>query len=246
MPCSACTAIAAPVTARGLTRSTHEPTQTARGGRTSRAGGRASPRVCAVLVFLVAGLLTSIFERKQEAKNPYVRLVEVNEDTTDPAAWGMNWAREYDGYQRTAESTQTRYGGSEALPAEKAAALSVAEAHVRRLRVRDRLPRSPRARLHAAGPGADQARHRAAAARLLPALSRLGDPDLSTARRRRRVQGVRGAGQAVVRRGPRRGGQDRIVEPGCGRHDESPSSTPTARTRCAASTVTIRDAWSCG
>jgi len=27
--------------------------------------------------FLVASLLTSIFERKQEAKNPYVRLVEV-------------------------------------------------------------------------------------------------------------------------------------------------------------------------
>ena len=54
-------------------------------------------------MFLIAGLLTSIFERKQEAKNPYVRLVEVNEETTDPAAWGVNWPREYDDYQRTAE-----------------------------------------------------------------------------------------------------------------------------------------------
>src|SRR4026207_28590 len=31
--------------------------------------------VVAVLVFLVTGLLTSIFQRKQEARNPYVRLV---------------------------------------------------------------------------------------------------------------------------------------------------------------------------
>ena len=78
--------------------------------------------VFALVVFLITGLLTSIFQRKQEAKNPYVRLVEVNEETTDPAAWGVNWAREYDDYKRTAESTKTRFGGSETLPAEKAAA----------------------------------------------------------------------------------------------------------------------------
>jgi nitrite reductase (cytochrome c-552) len=78
--------------------------------------------ISALLVFLVAGLLTSIFERKQEARNPYVRLVEVNEETTDPAAWGINWAHEYDDYRRTAETTRTRFGGSEALPAKKAKA----------------------------------------------------------------------------------------------------------------------------
>ena len=78
--------------------------------------------VSALLVFVVAGLLTSIFERKQEARNPYVRLVEVNEETTDPAAWGVNWSREYNDYLRTAEPTKTRFGGSESLPAEKAAA----------------------------------------------------------------------------------------------------------------------------
>jgi nitrite reductase (cytochrome c-552) len=76
--------------------------------------------ISALLVFLIAGLLTSIFQRKQEARNPYVRLVEVNEETTDPAAWGVNWAREYDDYRRTAEATKTRFGGSESLPAEKA------------------------------------------------------------------------------------------------------------------------------
>lgn len=77
---------------------------------------------CAVLIFILAGLLTSIFSRKQDAKNPYVRLVDVSEETTDPAAWGINWSREYDDYKRTAESTRTRFGGSETLPAEKAQA----------------------------------------------------------------------------------------------------------------------------
>ena len=75
--------------------------------------------VFAVLIFVVASLLTSIFERKQEAKNPYVRLVEVGEETTDPAAWGTNWSRQYDDYRRTEEATRTRFGGSDSLPAQK-------------------------------------------------------------------------------------------------------------------------------
>ena len=32
---------------------------------------------------LITGLLVNIFERKTEAREPYVRLVEVTEDTTD-------------------------------------------------------------------------------------------------------------------------------------------------------------------
>jgi nitrite reductase (cytochrome c-552) len=74
---------------------------------------------CAALVALVVALLTNIFERKQEAKNPYVRLVEVAEDTVDSAPWGVNWSREYEGYQRTVDTTRTRFGGSEAMPDEK-------------------------------------------------------------------------------------------------------------------------------
>jgi nitrite reductase (cytochrome c-552) len=71
------------------------------------------------VAFGVAALLTNIFERKQEAKNPYLRLVEVTEETTDPTPWGMNWPRQLDGYRRTAEISRTRFGGSEALPEEK-------------------------------------------------------------------------------------------------------------------------------
>src|SRR4051812_25698206 len=53
---------------------------------------------------LVTGLLVSIFNRKQEAKNPYLKLVNVDENTTDPSVWGTNWPREYDTYQRTADT----------------------------------------------------------------------------------------------------------------------------------------------
>ena len=70
----------------------------------------------------IVALLTNIFERKNEARQPYVRLVEVTEDTTDPAVWGINWPSQYDSYKRTALSTKTRFGGhggSEALPEQK-------------------------------------------------------------------------------------------------------------------------------
>ena len=70
---------------------------------------------------LAVALLTNIIERKHEAKNPYVRLVDVTEETTDAAPWGMNWARQYDDYARTVDVTRTRFGGSEALPEQKIA-----------------------------------------------------------------------------------------------------------------------------
>jgi nitrite reductase (cytochrome c-552) len=66
----------------------------------------------------VAALLVNIFERKSEAKNPWVRLVDVDDNTSDPEPWGMNWPREYDGYQRTVDQTRTRYGGSEGAPSQ--------------------------------------------------------------------------------------------------------------------------------
>ena len=67
----------------------------------------------------LAALLVNIFTRQQEARTPFVRVVEVDETTTDPAEWGKNWPRQYDGYKRTADVTRTRYGGSEAMPEQK-------------------------------------------------------------------------------------------------------------------------------
>ncbi|MBI1321094.1 MAG: ammonia-forming cytochrome c nitrite reductase subunit c552 [Candidatus Hydrogenedens sp.] len=71
---------------------------------------------------LVTALLANISVRKEEAATPFVRLVEVTEDDTDPEKWGVNWPKQYDSYKRTAESTRTRFGGhggSEAMPEEK-------------------------------------------------------------------------------------------------------------------------------
>lgn len=71
----------------------------------------------------VTALLVNVFERKAEGRQVYTRLVEVTEDTTDPAQWGVNWPRQYDSYLKTALPTSTRFGGhqgSEALPKQKA------------------------------------------------------------------------------------------------------------------------------
>ena len=73
---------------------------------------------------MVTGILINILERKTEAKNRYVRLLEVTEEETETETetWGVNWPRQYDSYKRTAIATRTRFGGhggSEALPKEK-------------------------------------------------------------------------------------------------------------------------------
>ncbi|HVJ17285.1 MAG TPA: ammonia-forming cytochrome c nitrite reductase subunit c552 [Polyangiaceae bacterium] len=64
----------------------------------------------------VAALLINIFERKQEAKNPFFRVVTLTDETVDPAVWGKNFPLQYDGYRRTVDQQRTRYGGSEAVP----------------------------------------------------------------------------------------------------------------------------------
>ena len=95
--------------------------QSARWFRSRAAFGALIALVTALTVGVTA-LLMNIAERKAEHRQPYVRVVEVTEDDTDPAKWGKNWPSEYDGYKRTALHTGTRFGGhagSEALPPEK-------------------------------------------------------------------------------------------------------------------------------
>lgn len=61
-------------------------------------------------------LLVNIFQRKQEARNPFFRVVELTDDTVDPAVWGKNFPLQYDDYLKTTDQVRTRYGGSEAEP----------------------------------------------------------------------------------------------------------------------------------
>ena len=76
----------------------------------------AAALVAGVGTLALAALLTNIFERQQEARNPFYRVVELTDTTTDPAVWGRNFPLQYDEYLRTVDMTRTRYGGSEALP----------------------------------------------------------------------------------------------------------------------------------
>ena len=77
----------------------------------------------AMLFIVVAGvtagvtaLLVNIFQHKQEARNPFVRVVELTDETVDPAPWGRNFPLQYDGYRKTVDQVRTRFGGSEAVP----------------------------------------------------------------------------------------------------------------------------------
>ena len=72
--------------------------------------------IAAVAGAVVTGLLVNIFEHKQEAKDPFFRVVEITDETEDPATWGKNFPVQYDSYLRTVDQVRTRFGGSEAVP----------------------------------------------------------------------------------------------------------------------------------
>jgi nitrite reductase (cytochrome c-552) len=72
--------------------------------------------VAALVTLGAVALLVNIFERKQEARNPFYRVVDLTDDIEDPAIWGKNFPQQYDGYLRTVDQVRTRYGGSEAVP----------------------------------------------------------------------------------------------------------------------------------
>ena len=72
-----------------------------------------------VVTFGVTAVLVTIFEHRQEARTPFVRLVEVNETSTDPVPWSINWPNQFDGYRRTVDMTETEHGGSSAMTESK-------------------------------------------------------------------------------------------------------------------------------
>jgi len=101
--------------------------------------------VAAVLAAGGAALLINIFERKQEARNPFYRVVELNDETTDPSLWGKNFPLQYDAYLRTVDQQRTRFGGSEAVPR------TPAQADPRSVVAQSRLEEDPRLKTMWAG-----------------------------------------------------------------------------------------------
>lgn len=87
-----------------------------------RSSGRAAPLLLVFVVAVVGTLavtwvLITMFGRKQEARQPFVRVAEVTEISTDPEPWGRNWPHQFDGWKATAGDKF--YGGASALPASK-------------------------------------------------------------------------------------------------------------------------------
>ena len=93
----------------------------------------------------ITALLITIVQRKSEARNPFFRVVEITDTTTDPAVWGQNFPIQYDGYRRTVDQQRTRYGGSEALPR------TPTDADPRSMVAQSRLEEDPRLRTMWAG-----------------------------------------------------------------------------------------------
>jgi nitrite reductase (cytochrome c-552) len=93
----------------------------------------------------LTALLVNIMERKQEAKSPYFQVVELTDDTQDPAVWGKNFPLQYDSYLRTVDQVRTKYGGSEAMPH------APSEADPRSVVAQSRLDEDPRLKTMWAG-----------------------------------------------------------------------------------------------
>ncbi len=83
--------------------------------RTSRWTLIGASAAAALATFLVTMLLINVSDRKREALRTHFDLVTLTEDTVDPAEWGKNFPRQYDGYRRAVDTERTRYGGSEAF-----------------------------------------------------------------------------------------------------------------------------------
>jgi nitrite reductase (cytochrome c-552) len=99
----------------------------------------------AAAAVLTAALLVNIFERKQEGKNPFFRVVDLTDETEDPAVWGKNFPFQHDAYRRTTDMVRTRFGGSEAMPR------TPTEADPRSVVARSRLEEDPRLKTMWAG-----------------------------------------------------------------------------------------------
>jgi nitrite reductase (cytochrome c-552) len=101
--------------------------------------------LAAVTAVAAIALLVNIMERKREGANPFFRVVELTDETVDPAIWGKNFPLQYDSYRRTVDMVRTRHGGSEAMPR------TPTDADPRSIVARSRLEHDPRLRIMWAG-----------------------------------------------------------------------------------------------
>jgi nitrite reductase (cytochrome c-552) len=101
--------------------------------------------IAALVAAGITALLVNIVERKQEARDPFHRVVDLDEASVEPERWGQNFPLQYDGYQRTVDQVRTRYGGSEAVPR------TPTDADPRSIVAQSRLEEDPRLKIIWAG-----------------------------------------------------------------------------------------------
>jgi nitrite reductase (cytochrome c-552) len=73
----------------------------------------------AIVVFLITAVLMNIRERKEEGQQHFVKLVELDENTVDPAIWGQNFPRQYASYRLTADNDRDTRGASDGMAPSK-------------------------------------------------------------------------------------------------------------------------------
>src|SRR5262245_28476151 len=90
--------------------------------RSSRPSRRTSQAFYVLLILLVGTatfavvlLRQDIARHKREGEQVVVKIVDQTDQTIDPAEWGKNFPRQYDGYRRTVDTERTKHGGSEAF-----------------------------------------------------------------------------------------------------------------------------------
>src|SRR5262245_57200616 len=89
----------------------------------TRTPSRSAVFVTAAVAFgagtvLAMVLYGNIVKRKMEAQSTVLHIASVDETTIDPAEWGKNFPREYDGYIRTSDNARARFRWSEGRPPE--------------------------------------------------------------------------------------------------------------------------------
>ena len=188
-------------------------------------------RLAAVATVAVTALLINIFERKQEARNPFYRVVELNDTIDDPAIWGKNFPLQYDGYLRTVDKQRTRTAAARRCRTRRPRPIRASVVAQSRLEEDPRLKtmwagyafavdfREERGHAYMLDDQTFTERQACQAAGDVPALPRLARDDLPEAGRRRPDQGLRAlrtrcriAEARKLREAP--GGLHRLPRPG--------------------------------
>ncbi len=95
-----------------------KPVQSRRGGASKAAIFWIAAIAFGAGTVTVMMLYGNISKRKWEGESTALKIADVTEQTIDPAEWGKNFPRQYDGYVRTVDNASARFKWSEGRPAE--------------------------------------------------------------------------------------------------------------------------------